>query len=156
MEVNLQASAVALELLAWDRARVGPGIDPVDRARIDSLVERGAGCYRRLLMSLHGERESTSTAEAERWLGESFDERAGRASMTNRGFLARGRLKLNEEDLERLDRQQPHLSFSGSSEQPAATEGDVVAALERLSGLYRDGLLSDEEFAAAKARVVGR
>jgi hypothetical protein len=36
-----------------------------------------------------------------------------------------------------------------------APETDTIAELERLSRLHESGALSDEEFAAAKARVLG-
>lgn len=37
----------------------------------------------------------------------------------------------------------------------AATGGDVTAELERLAGLRNQGVLTDEEFAAAKAKLLG-
>ena len=37
----------------------------------------------------------------------------------------------------------------------AAAGGDLAADLERLAGLRSQGLLTDEEFAAAKARLLG-
>jgi len=37
----------------------------------------------------------------------------------------------------------------------AAPETDTIAELERLSRLHESGSLSDEEFTAAKARVLG-
>ena len=43
-----------------------------------------------------------------------------------------------------------------AAEAPAAeTEVDVVAEIERLGGLKEKGLLTDEEFAAAKAKLLG-
>ena len=38
---------------------------------------------------------------------------------------------------------------------PAATERDPVDALQRLGAMYEAGTLTDEEFAAAKAKVLG-
>ena len=40
---------------------------------------------------------------------------------------------------------------------PAAAAGgvDIVAELQKLSGLHQQGILSDEEFAAAKAKLLG-
>ena len=38
---------------------------------------------------------------------------------------------------------------------PVATERDPVDALQRLGDMYTAGTLSDEEFAAAKAKVLG-
>jgi hypothetical protein len=37
----------------------------------------------------------------------------------------------------------------------AAPSGDATAELERLAGLHQSGALTDEEFAAAKAKVLG-
>jgi hypothetical protein len=37
----------------------------------------------------------------------------------------------------------------------AAAGGDVTAELERLAGLRNQGVLTDEEFAAAKAKLLG-
>jgi hypothetical protein len=37
----------------------------------------------------------------------------------------------------------------------AAPETDIIAELERLARLHESGALSDEEFTAAKARVLG-
>jgi putative oligomerization/nucleic acid binding protein len=37
----------------------------------------------------------------------------------------------------------------------AAPDGDTIAELERLARLHESGALSDQEFAAAKARVLG-
>jgi hypothetical protein len=38
---------------------------------------------------------------------------------------------------------------------PAAPGGDTTAELERLASLHSAGALSDEEFAAAKAKLLG-
>lgn len=46
------------------------------------------------------------------------------------------------------------LQASQPSAIPAAS-GDAVAELEELASLHRQGMLSDEEFAAAKAKLLG-
>jgi hypothetical protein len=38
---------------------------------------------------------------------------------------------------------------------PAAPSADPTAELERLASLHQSGVLSDEEFSAAKAKVLG-
>ena len=38
---------------------------------------------------------------------------------------------------------------------PAAGGVDIVAELPKLAGLHQQGILSDEEFAAAKAKLLG-
>lgn len=153
---NLQTSEVALELLAWDKARVvnpGANSDP-----IEGLIARGAGCYRRLLFTLHDERDvNFPLVEGEEWLQESHDLRRNREDMTEKGsLLSKGKLKVTASDLDRLDRAHPETSFSGARS-PAETgdDKDVVGALERLGSLHASGLLSDEEFSAAKGRVLG-
>jgi hypothetical protein len=79
--------------------------------------------------------------------------------------------------MDRLDRRHPERSFTGGHEAPgrepvaagapampaepaarsgstAATDDDLVAKLERLRVLRDDDVLTDEEFAAAKARLL--
>jgi hypothetical protein len=38
---------------------------------------------------------------------------------------------------------------------PAAAGGDTTAELERLAGLHQSGALTDDEFAAAKSKLLG-
>ena len=38
---------------------------------------------------------------------------------------------------------------------PAAAGGDMIAELEKLASLKQQGILSDEEFTAAKAKLLG-
>ena len=38
---------------------------------------------------------------------------------------------------------------------PAAGGVDIVAELQKLAGLHQQGILSDDEFAAAKAKLLG-
>ena len=161
-DANLLASRFALELLAWDKARSDGrlGIDAVD---LESLIARGENTYQRLLLLLHGEGRETTVAEAEAWLAESQAERAGRSDIEEGGavpLISKRRLRLDEADYERLDRRHPSQSFSrlGPPRQPPAREQegvDVADQLERLGRLHADGVLSDEEFAAAKGRVLG-
>jgi hypothetical protein len=52
----------------------------------------------------------------------------------------------------------PGREITVSSHQPALSEltgGDSIDRLERLAALHRSGALTDEEFAAAKARLLG-
>mgnify|MGYP000952187749 CR=1 FL=1 len=83
-DANLIASEVALELLAWDKARYEHRLGS-EAAVLESLIERGAGCYRRLLLVIHGEQEPEHAAGAEPWLRESQEARLGREDMTDRG-----------------------------------------------------------------------
>ncbi len=158
-DANLQASTVALELLAWDRTRAAGRVKAEEAEWVESLINRGALQYRRLLDSIHGERESAPIAAGESWLEESAARRSGRPDMTERGLLRFGnRLRITEEDIELLDRKHPERSFTGSPPDPAlaaASGEDLVERLERLGALRAAGQLTDEEFARAKQRLLG-
>jgi hypothetical protein len=54
-----------------------------------------------------------------------------------------------------IDRLHPELSFTGKTPEPEEHEGDLVKQLERLGVLRDEGVLTDEEFATAKARLLG-
>jgi len=170
---NITAAAVAIELLTWDRNRAMPGPGPEGR---EGLIARGVECYEKLLYSMHGEGGVDSDEEADRWLAESRAMRANRSDMTKRRFLGGGAPNVSQEDMDRLDRRHPERSFTGGSAAaqseaarasgepagPAAasasassSDDDLVAKLERLRSLHEDDVLTDEEFAAAKARLLG-
>lgn len=164
---NLQASEVALELLAWDKARDRGEVGPEDHAMVEDLVRHGADRYQRLLAVVHGDPDGPSEEETADWLARSLRERRARPEMTEKGsFLGGSRLRITERDLERLDRTRPELSFtvrgaesvsSGASAEPVSgEEADAVAQLSGLAELHAAGALTDAEFAAAKARVIKR
>ncbi len=46
-------------------------------------------------------------------------------------------------------------SKSSKPEAEAAPKADVTAELQKLAKLHKDGILSDEEFKAAKAKLLG-
>ena len=155
VEAQLQATEVALELLAWDKARTERRFSGPEVEQVDSLVHRGSLQYQRLLDAIHGERDSAPIAEGKSWLADSQARRMNRPSMTEKSWIRKGaRLRLTEEDLELLDRKHPERSFSGRTTTPAEPAPDVVTQLERLGVLHAEGVLSDEEFAAAKRRVL--
>lgn len=163
---NFIAARIALELLAWDKNRVSPMPGPEGR---EGLIARGADSYQRLLYSLHGEGGGDPEADCEEWLRESGEMRLQRSDMNKKRFLDRGfgSPNLSEHDIGQMDRLHPELSFTGELEadggnQAARAEGaaatpddDLVAKLERLRALRDDGALTDDEFAAAKARLLG-
>lgn len=163
-DLNLQASRTALELLAWDKSRAAGQLGTPAAGDAERLITRGADRYRRLLEALHGERDDYTLAEGEAWLAESADQRRNREYMTKKGgFLRPDRLLLTGEDHARLDRLHPEQSFSGEhgsrdrdDDGEDDREGDLAGQLERLGALHAEGALSDEEFAAAKSRVLRR
>jgi hypothetical protein len=168
IDTNLEAGKVALELLAWDKARASRLPDPADADVIDPLIAGGAGVYQALLGEIHGESNADTMAAARQWLKESLDARRHRPDMTERGFLSTpGKLRITKLDSDRLDRARPELSFSGATaERPGPGEPgepdpdraaeDPVAQLRGLEQLHAAGALTDAEFAAAKSRVIAR
>jgi hypothetical protein len=157
VEANLVAGRVALDLLAWDKERADGQLG-ADAVELESLIARGANAYQRLLSMIHGGQASISDEEGEDWLEESFDLRVNRKRMTERGgILAKSKLRLTDDDYAVLDRRRPELSFSGDiagSGARDATDADVAGQLERLGRLRAEGLLTEDEFNAAKARVL--
>lgn len=154
---NLTAASVALELLAWDKNRASPTPGPDGR---EGLIARGADCYQRLLYSLHEEGGGDPDADCEEWLQESAEMRAERSDMTTKRFLGRGGSKpnLSPHDIAQIDRLHPELSFTrkiSEAETSATDDTDLVVTLERLRALRADGTLTEEEFASAKARLLG-
>jgi hypothetical protein len=154
---NYIAATVAIELLAWDKNRALPGPEPAGR---EGLIARGVECYEKLLYSLHGEGGGDPDAECNAWLDEARAMRAHRSDMTKRRFFGGNAANVSKEDIDRMDRRHPERSFTGAAgSAPSGTsEGadDLVAQLERLRALREDDVLTDEEFAAAKARLLER
>lgn len=161
---NFVAASVALELLAWDKNRASPTPGPEGR---EGLIARGADCYERLLYSLHEEGGGDPDPDCEEWLRESAEMRLQRSDMNKkRRILGRGAASpnLSEQDMDQLDRRHPELSFTGKiaarsggeATDRDASEDDLVDRLERLRTLREDGTLTEDEFAAAKARLLQR
>jgi len=156
VDLNLQAGRIALELLAWDKARFEGRLGQPAADDGERILRRGAERYQRLLRTLHGETDDFKLAEGEAWLEESLAGRRDRQYMTKRGgILTRDKLLLTEEDCDRVDRRHPELSFSGGTEAPAGGD-DPAGQLERLGALHAAGVLTDDEFSAAKSRVLRR
>jgi hypothetical protein len=172
---NFVAASVALELLAWDKNRASPTPGPDGRV---GLIARGADCYQRLIYSLHGEGGGDPDGDCDEWLRESGEMRLQRSDMNKKQWLlgrGTGSPNLSEHDMAQLDRLHPELSFTGKvatrsggqeapvggAGQPAPVEtdatlgDDLVGKLERLRALRDDGVLTEDEFAAAKARLLG-
>jgi hypothetical protein len=106
---------------------------------------------------MHGEREVFSLDESDRWLAQSRSEWRDREEMIDKGsFLRRPKLRLTEDDLGRLDRTHPERSFAGVQRAEPGPDADIATQLERLGALRAEGVLTEEEFRDAKARVIGR
>jgi hypothetical protein len=112
------------------------------------------------LGALHEELDEVSLGDSADWLAESRAAWRDREEMTEGGGFLRGpKLRLTKDDLARIDRVHPDLSFSASSPAPdpvpAARDGagDPAAQLERLRSLHAEGILTEDEFRAAAARL---
>ena len=58
-DLNLQAARMALELLAWDKARVAGYLGPASADDAERVMNRGADCYQRALAAPEECRTST-------------------------------------------------------------------------------------------------
>jgi hypothetical protein len=152
---NYIAASVALELLVWDKNRALPGPGPEGR---EGLIARGVECYEQLLYVLHGEGAGDPDPEADDWLTESRAMRADRSDMTKGRFFGGNAPNVSKEDMARIDRRHPERTFTGQAAAvpPPAASDDLVAGLERLRTLRDEEVLTEEEFAAAKARLLER
>jgi hypothetical protein len=160
-DTNLRISEVALELLAWDKCRATIPMRPGDFVETERLIDRGANSHRRLLAALHEELDGVTLEDSAEWLAESRAAWRDRDEMTEGGRLLRGpKLRLTKDDLARIDRIHPEQSFAVSPPTPVAVPGardgaaDPADQLERLRSLRAQGILTDDEFRAAEARLL--
>ena len=70
--------------------------------------------------------------------------------MTKGRFFGGNAPNVSKEDMARIDRRHPERSFTGEK---AASSSEAEPQLARLRTLRDEGVLTDEEFAAAKARL---
>jgi membrane protease subunit (stomatin/prohibitin family) len=70
---------------------------------------------------------------------------AGTATAVSGRVQRRQAAKWDQEDAEQYEQQAP----------PPAAEDDSTAQLQNLAELHTQGVLTDEEFAAAKAKLLG-
>jgi hypothetical protein len=160
-DTNLRISEVALELLAWDKRRATSPMEPVDFVETERLIDRGANSHRRLLGALHEEFDGVSLVESDEWLVESRARWRDREEMTEGGRFLRGpKLRLTKDDLARIDRVHPERTFSASHPVPVEAPGaigdagDPAGQLQRLRSLRAEGILTEDEFRAAEARLL--
>lgn len=157
VNLNLRAGEVAVELLAWSKALSTSDMRTPETFATQRLVDDGGDCFRHLLATMHGEREALSLDESDRWLARSRSEWRDREEMVEKGsFMRRPKLRLTEEDLRRLDRTNPERSFVDVQPAEPRPDADIATQLERLGALRAEGILTEEEFRDAKARVIGR
>jgi hypothetical protein len=117
--LNLLASEVALELIAWDRARALRS--PVAAEEIEAAILGGAPRYQELIAVVHDEVEPSGESEssARGWLRFSRDER--HRVHSEQPAVPKKRIRLSAEEEARVDRRHPERSFSGTPRPVGAT-----------------------------------
>jgi hypothetical protein len=76
---------------------------------------------------------------------------AGTATAVSGRVQRRQAARWDEQDAQQYAEQQPQYQ----QPPPAAPEDDANAKLQNLAQLHAQGVLTDEEFAAAKAKILG-
>ena len=78
---------------------------------------------------------------------------AGTATAVSGRVQRRQYEKWEQEDAQKYAQQQPQ--YQAPPPPAAAPEDDATAQLQNLAQLHSQGVLTDEEFAAAKAKILG-
>ncbi len=79
---------------------------------------------------------------------------AGTATAVSGRVARRQASKYDQQDQEQQAQAEPAAPEAAPAA-PAAAEDDDMAKLQQLAQLHSQGVLSDEEFAAAKAKILG-
>jgi membrane protease subunit (stomatin/prohibitin family) len=77
---------------------------------------------------------------------------AGTATAVSGRVQRRQAARWDQEDAEQYAQQQ---QYAQQAPPPQAAEEDDTAQLQKLAALHTQGVLTDEEFAAAKAKILG-
>ena len=82
---------------------------------------------------------------------------AGTATAVSGRVQRRQAAKYDAQDQQQYEQQQAQYQQAPPAPEPAQAGGSdsMSAELERLAGLHREGVLTDEEFAAAKKSLLG-
>ena len=82
---------------------------------------------------------------------------AGTAKATSNAMDRRGQQKAAEQQAYQQQQQAAEQQAYQQQQQPVAqpAEDDLVSKLQELGKLHQSGVLSDEEFSAAKAKLLG-
>ena len=80
---------------------------------------------------------------------------AGTATAVSGRVARRQADRYEQQDAERYARQEAYVEQANAPAQAAPAEDDAMAKLQDLAQLHTQGVLSDEEFAAAKAKILG-
>jgi membrane protease subunit (stomatin/prohibitin family) len=78
---------------------------------------------------------------------------AGTATAVSGRVQRRQAARYDQQDAEQYAQQQAQ--YAQQAPPPQAAEEDETAQLQKLAALHTQGVLTDEEFAAAKAKILG-
>jgi hypothetical protein len=79
---------------------------------------------------------------------------AGTATAVSNRVSRRQGNRWAQQEQEQYDQQQPQYVQAPAPAPAASSESDTIAQLEKLGELKEKGILSDEEFAAEKAKIL--
>jgi hypothetical protein len=80
---------------------------------------------------------------------------AGTATAVSGRVQRRQAARYDQQDQQAYDQQQQQQYEQAPPAAPAPAEDDTSAQLEQYAKLHAQGVLTDEEFAAAKAKILG-
>jgi membrane protease subunit (stomatin/prohibitin family) len=80
---------------------------------------------------------------------------AGTATAVSGRVQRRQAAKWDAQEQEQYAQQQPQYAQPQYAQQAPAPEDDATAQLQKLAALHTQGVLTDDEFAAAKAKILG-
>lgn len=80
---------------------------------------------------------------------------AGTATAVSGRVANRQAQKYNQQAEEQAAQEQPAPAAAAPAPAPAPAEDDDMAQLQKLAELHSQGILTDEEFAASKAKILG-
>ena len=80
---------------------------------------------------------------------------SGTATAVSNRVSRRQAQRWGQQDAYAYEQQQPEPTYAAPPPAPAAAEPDMVQQLKDLAQLKQQGILTDEEFAAQKAKILG-
>jgi Short C-terminal domain len=80
---------------------------------------------------------------------------AGTATAVSGRVQRRQAAKWDAQEQQQYAQQQPQYAQPQYAQEAPAPEDDATAQLQKLAALHTQGVLTDDEFAAAKAKILG-